>query len=761
MTEKQYFAQLKEINNSIHEDISSEQIQKIKEEIEKLKEFKPVRLELFLQEVRIASIDGIHKDSEVYEMLYGKNSLEDCYKGSREMLTFFRDFAQKAGNISESERLQYYIDVIEDKKKVDKYKCDKKLAELHEEEFAEILIKLYAQNERIAFLVLQKYMDMSKIDTPVNVRHDNLIDESNMGFLQESLVSKEDDIWVLVWDENNLLSLTVIEYVLKEMGKKLIKINPPRQINQQNLSEKDLMTLSLEHLEKDDDGVMCFTPFMSQNQSGTCTSLFYLMVYIKQKYATKELFHVFASGSTMDFMASSGMGKREMFRLASRVSELLEDSVSYGVYGNYLEYISRIYYLDCRKRIEEKSKLKFSIVIPARNSSATLIHTVKTCLNQRYTGEYEIVISDNSTDGNNSVREMVEEVNDSHVVYVKTPRNLSLPRSFEFAILQAQGEYILPLGSDDGLLPWTLEVLDIITAQNPDEEILQWERGFYAWPGFNGGQQNQFTIPRKYEKGKMKAEFIKATDYLDAIMQAPSAMYSLPLLYINSCFRRSYFKTLLSRTGCLWNGICQDLYMGIVTAATHPEIMLLQYPLSIAGMSSSSEGARANKGSQNEKECQKTINYYLATGNAGAYCKTWYELLSPDTGSDVSSLYLSLLRALSIGLLPEQYLDTYFDFKKMFLNICMKLDVRDVTYDRKINEIRFAAMRHGEEFLKWFDENIYSQAFAPRKVEPKKHDEKMYKTGTDAAGGQTLDASEYGVTNIYEASLLFAERTGL
>lgn len=63
------------------------------------------------------------------------------------------------------------------------------------------------------------------------------------------------------------------------------------------------------------------------------------------------------------------------------------------------------------------------------------------------------------------------------------------------------------------------------------------------------------------------------------------------MLYINSGFKRSYMKTLLEKTGRLWDGICQDIYMSIVNILINDHILNIRYPLTIAGMTGRSIGA--------------------------------------------------------------------------------------------------------------------------------------------------------------------------
>ena len=307
-------------------------------------------------------------------------------------------------------------------------------------------------------------------------------------------------------------------------------------------------------------------------------------------------------------------------------------------------------------------------------------------------------------------------------------------------------------------MPWARERLDKVVTQYPEEEIIQWERGFYAWPGFNGGQQHQFIIPGKYDKNDFGLFYREKREYLASVFKDSANMYILPMLYINSCFKRSYFQTLLDKTGRLWDGICQDIYMGVVTACINLRILNMQYPLTIAGMSSGSVGANANLGTKTNEEFEKLMSEVLQDFNLGGYSPSYYEKLIPQLGTDTTSLYVSLLRAISFGILPKEYLEA-FDWKRIFLQLAAELDIRDVAYDCKIHQMQYAASFHGEEFLNWFNEAIYEPGLTPRMIDEEKIKanaaKRKYSVGEAENGSLTLDASEYGVQNVYDAVQLF------
>ena len=85
-----------------------------------------------------------------------------------------------------------------------------------------------------------------------------------------------------------------------------------------------------------------------------------------------------------------------------------------------------------------------------------------------------------------------------------------------------------------------------------------------------------------------------------------------------------------------------------------------------------------------------------------------------------------------------------------------------MAFDRKIHELRYAAAYHGKEFLDWFDKNLWSIFEEPEIIEPEVKDTvRTYNVGTNQNGGLILDASEYGVQDVYGAVQLFAEKSGL
>ncbi len=68
-------------------------------------------------------------------------------------------------------------------------------------------------------------------------------------------------------------------------------------------------------------------------------------------------------------------------------------------------------------------------------------------------------------------------------------------------------------------------------------------------------------------------------------------------------------------------------------------------------------------------------------------------------------------------------------------------------------------MKHGEDFLKWFDETIYKDAMEPVVFADAANTGRSYQEEEEEC--IVLDASKRNVYNVYEASLLFENLSGL
>ena len=785
MEEKQYFLKLEEIDNKINNNNFKE----AEEELQELYCIKPVRLEWFTLKAKLIYQNTKNYD-EIWQTLASKGWGLYNYASISKFIRLYSEINASYYDYSDSNRHRINAAILECSEE-EKIECEaiinennsrleenenKFLSNVNSEEILDYLLEIQDSSlifeNKILYLLITFYLDKMSINDYGKYDYYSchrkwILNMPNAGYLKEMIESDNKETFVLVID-GNPKDYEVAAHIINKLNKQVFIINKPIEVELNgNVSMQDTVNISIENSEEYYENIVLITPIkLIKDGEVIGDNIDYIIDYICKNYTKNDLVAVITSGKLIDELALRPFMKKRLERLSQFEVDYREDNMVFGWCGNYLSYISRIYCFNAEEEINKEPECKFSIVIPARNSAYTLRYTLNTCLNQRYTGSYEIVISDNSTNGNTEVYDLVKEINDSRIKYYRAPRNLHLPKSFEFAYLKAKGEFIFSLGSDDAILPWALEILDKILNEYPNEDIIQWERGFYTWPNFNGKGQNKFYIPRKYKKGIYNFHKVNREEYLAKILKYPNTMFSMPMLYANSGFRRGYMKKILKETGRLWDGICQDLYMGVINIAINKEILNIEYPLTIVALSSKSIGHNANKGSLSIDEGNKKVNEANNINNIGGFSMSSIERLMPQLGTDVSSLYNSLLRAVARGVFPNEYLTDLFDFKKMFMECYMDLDIRDVFYDKNIHYMRYTASLHGEEFLNWFDKSIYEKALKPILIDDKKLNERLndkhsYKEGKDELGGITLDASKYGVTNVYEATKLFEKLTGL
>lgn len=747
-----------------------------KKALKQLEHFKPVSLKTY---ALIAKYYLLVEDYGAFlYTLEGKWQLNYAYEGIDEIMELYEQFCEKGFNERELVRTQYMRKLIRfigtdtnEAKELEQYRIQ--MANLSEDYYLNGLITTLKELEKITYTVsdvvwnylIQIYFQQKgEIGFPTE-EETWIRTLRNMGYLKERL-EEPNTVFILVAEEQNEVMCRAIGRILIEMGKKVWLLKPPKEITE-NIKEKELLQQSLDSKRIDSHGIGMFDTYFVKNELEKYADNRALVVAHLSRHTPEELATVMGSGSLLDDLGMHESLKKTFSRFNLTMGDVFDDNFSAGWVGDYTSYISKVYNYDVRKSLEEGCEhCKYSIVIPARNSVESLRYTIKTCLELDYPKEdYEIVVSDNSTNNNAEVYNLCQELQDARIKYYRTPRDLHLPKSFEYAFLQTRGEFILSIGSDDAVLPWALKVLDEVRSSYPDEEVIQWERGFYAWPGFNGGQQNQFVIPREYKQGEYGVFYRQGRDYMVEIFRNPNSMYALPVLYINSGFKRSYMNTLLEKTGRLWDGICQDIYIGVVNIIINSQILNLRYPLTIAGMTNTSVGATCVKANTDELQAKELNDDVRKTGNVGGFSMSMTERLMPELRSDVSSLYNSLLRAVARGILPEETMWQKLDWKKMFENCIYRLDMQDVEYDKLIHYARYTAFWHGEEFLQWFDETLYSGVMSPRMIDRHQLEQnkkkKTYQEGPTAEGGIVVDASRYSVTNSYEAAQLFCKLSNL
>lgn len=585
---------------------------------------------------------------------------------------------------------------------------------------------LYYENEVIMHIILQtllgkkEYGEMKK-EIP------------NIGFFMQMLEG-DPCLFLIFYDEMADINWDILGNIISRLGHKVVILKEDVQIH--TLKDAQERMQEYEDLE-----IWSYGEELSE-----------ILDYICSRRADKMLAVVLGTGHKLEQIAENTRDQRKIqfSRLTDLVSPYLENKITFGWCGKYTHYIGEIFHMDVEACLKRPATCRFSIVIPAKDSIDTLQYTIQTCLDQRWKGDFEIIVCDNSSDGRNEIYELCQNLKDKRIKYYRAPRPLIITKNFEYAILQAKGEFIFTLGSDDAIMPWTLEILNQVL-ERTESEVIMWERGQYQWPDYGEGISDQLVFPCAYQKGNWELIDENSASLLAMVMLEPRCMYFLPLCYINSGFRKSYIETVIQRTGRFLDGPCHDIYMGILNVCLYPNICKVNYLLTIAGMARKSTGATFNRHLVSVEQAAERAYKWMELNYIGGWTSSEIERQIPKFTTDIGVFYNCLLKAVERGVLQKDIVDKLMDAKECFRKLFLLMDKKDMTYERQMQELLYAAKNKGDLFYKWFLEEIYIPGMEPEEIEEIEEikEEKTYSKKMVTEGGVViLDASELEIDNI-------------
>jgi glycosyltransferase involved in cell wall biosynthesis len=252
-----------------------------------------------------------------------------------------------------------------------------------------------------------------------------------------------------------------------------------------------------------------------------------------------------------------------------------------------------------------------TVIIPVKNRANYLYHTLQTCTIQDYENFQVIVSDDGSTD---NLREIVDEASrkDSRIKYV-SPNNcqgVGMRDNFEYALSLVNEGYVIALGGDDALLPKSIsKMANILITTNQD--ILSWPAPTYIYPGA-GMDTGQLILHTK--KGRLKDGYtiLKTEEFLNR--QAKNFAYASdlesPMFYVKGVVSIDLVNKVKKRSKDQKFYQCStpDGYSGIVLAGEVESYVYSYEPLSLFGLSSSSQGM--NFLSSDEKAVQNSFSFF-------------------------------------------------------------------------------------------------------------------------------------------------------
>jgi len=233
--------------------------------------------------------------------------------------------------------------------------------------------------------------------------------------------------------------------------------------------------------------------------------------------------------------------------------------------------------------------MRLSVVMPSHNRLHLLKDAIET-LRRQSVDDWHLAVFDNaSTD---PIREHVESLGDARIRYDRSDRFLPVTDSWNRAISLADGDYVVLLGDDDGLLPDAIRKLEEIVNrfENPDlvyGDIYQfWHPGVAPWRR----AAHVVDVHHGFFLIGKTAPFVLSWD------EMRHAVTSSLDLRINFSFNsqaffysRDFLSRLASR-GPIYRSPFPDYYIANVALARSRATIVTPAPLAFAGVSKASYG---------------------------------------------------------------------------------------------------------------------------------------------------------------------------
>ena len=244
-----------------------------------------------------------------------------------------------------------------------------------------------------------------------------------------------------------------------------------------------------------------------------------------------------------------------------------------------------------------KNKYLISIIVPTKNRTEYALKTIEQILSID-DDSIQLVVQDNS-DTNNLKDSITHFCNDSRLKYNYSSELLSFVDNFSLAVSLADGEYICVIGDDDGINPEIVKIARWASENNIDA-IKPEVQAVYIWPETgillhnkkaNDGYMRISKISKKIRVCNTKTELKKLLNngcqkYLT---------FDVVKLY-HGLVKKSCMEEVKKQIGVYFAGLSPDIYSAVALSIVIPEVISIDYPLTISGICKKSGSADSATG---------------------------------------------------------------------------------------------------------------------------------------------------------------------
>lgn len=251
-----------------------------------------------------------------------------------------------------------------------------------------------------------------------------------------------------------------------------------------------------------------------------------------------------------------------------------------------------------------------SIVIPTKDRYKTLFPVISNIISSIDMTDCEIVISDNTANNEEALSFLDKVSQRDRIIYDHVVNSISMVDNAENALSLADGEYLLFIGDDDFVSPFVIQVVKDMKER--DYESLTYPIANYFYENVQFRKKYAFNKPATLQVTKnniLSYQQRDSEEELDKVCQIGGIYISgLPRLY-HGIVKRNKLELIKKIYGKYIPGPCPDMTLSVALSLIIKKYYYVEYPVSISGASSASEGGKGPMNKHVEKlEDKKWLN---------------------------------------------------------------------------------------------------------------------------------------------------------
>jgi glycosyltransferase involved in cell wall biosynthesis len=254
----------------------------------------------------------------------------------------------------------------------------------------------------------------------------------------------------------------------------------------------------------------------------------------------------------------------------------------------------------------------FSVVMPTYNRAHLLPLAIESVLQQSVT-DFELIISNGGSTDN--TRDAVAGFSDKRIRYFETQEKLSIGDNYQYALQQANGEYITFLGDDDAFAPIMFERVErVITERQAQVVAFQYCNYYhneYIDDDFSYIHPNTLQIPQfTGETFEFKsADAIKHLFRYHGLNNVERNQKFIVPFLANAVYHNGIFSRIQTKTNNPFAATPADMYMAAAVFYVTKSYFCLDEPLHVwSRWSGSTTTLQHKKGNEFRRHYEKLLN---------------------------------------------------------------------------------------------------------------------------------------------------------